>query len=82
MLFTIAEIVIDFVAILAGVGGVACIIYFAAILLKERREARDRLIAARVDWALRNARVVTVSEAPRRPAAPRLRPARPIQHRT
>jgi hypothetical protein len=84
MILTIAESLIDLAAILAGVGGIACLAYFIGLVAWEHRTERLRLREYRRERA-GNAAGLTLESGPAHPRAvrrptPRSRRPRSIQH--
>jgi hypothetical protein len=72
MLHTIAALVIDLAAIVAGVGGVACFVYLLSLVLWERHQERAFLEDYRYENAARRAGyAVEVGPGPARSRAVR-----------
>lgn len=86
MLTTIAAIIIDVVAIVAGLGGVACFVYLVSLVLWERHQERAFLDDyRRANAARRAGYALELEPGPARPRAARARtpyPSSPgsIQH--
>ncbi len=55
MITSIVEVAIDLVAVLCGVGGVACLVYLIALLWRDHREWRAFLEDHRNEQAARRA---------------------------